>query len=398
MMIPRSLFNFFLFAFSLRYVTSAAPTWPAPFDELEDIMFLNVGYRARGFSSAVTPCGSSPDGVGRNAAAEWLRSAFHDAAGVGNTQGVGGMDASLMFELTGVAGADNIGPGFTSTLNHLAPFLSSRSSMADLLSLGVYTAVRGCGGPVVSIRTGRIDATKNGPGGVPVPQNSLASFRSQFARMGFTTDAEMIQIVACGHTLGGVHAADFPLIVKAGTQPGDVATFDQTNGGYDEKVAVEYINGTSKNALLSGDCSKSGRCSDKTVFQSAPDNNATMLAMSDPAFFRSTCAVLLQRMIELVPSGVVLTEPITVYEAKPVNLQLSLQDGGSKLLFAGEVRILTTVYAVDQILKIQLEYRDRSGVVCSGCLIDTTFKDTAAGFDDTFAVSALLYPEILVHA
>ena len=107
------------------------PTWPSPSDELEDIMFLNTGYRARGFAVAVTPCSFSAQGNGRIAAAEWIRTAFHDMA-TGNVEtGVGGLDASLVYEL----GGDNIGPAFQTTFETFAPFLSTRSSMADIVAL-----------------------------------------------------------------------------------------------------------------------------------------------------------------------------------------------------------------------------------------------------------------------
>ncbi|KAL8961102.1 MAG: hypothetical protein Q9183_005360, partial [Haloplaca sp. 2 TL-2023] len=141
--------------------TEAAPTWPSSVDELEDIMFLNTGYRARGFAAPVTPCGFSAQGPGRNAAAEFIRVAFHDMA-TGNVYlGNGGLDASIVFEL----GGDNIGPAFETTLTTLAPYLSSRSSLSDIIAMSVYTAVRSCGGPIIPVKTGRVDASEAGPPG-----------------------------------------------------------------------------------------------------------------------------------------------------------------------------------------------------------------------------------------
>lgn len=132
-----------------RVAAVSVPTWPSSSDELEDIMFLNTGYRARGFAVAVTPCSFSAQGDGRIQAAEWIRTAFHDMA-TGNVKtGVGGLDASLVHEL----GGDNIGPAFQTTFETFAPFLSTRSSMADIIALGVYTAVRSCHGP--KSRSGR---------------------------------------------------------------------------------------------------------------------------------------------------------------------------------------------------------------------------------------------------
>ena len=203
----------------------AAPTWPSSVDELEDIMYLNTGYRARGFAAPVTPC-SAGQGPGRVTAAEYIRTAFHDMA-TGNTfLGTGGVDGSIVFELGGDQG-DNIGAAFPSTLTLLAPFYSSKSTFADVIALSMYTAVRSCGGPAIPYRSGRIDATESAPPGVPLPQNSLFTFQNQFDRVGFNP-TEMIQVVACGHTLGGVHSANFPQIVPAGSTPNGVKNFDST--------------------------------------------------------------------------------------------------------------------------------------------------------------------------
>ena len=185
---------------------AAVPTWPSSMDELEDIQLLNTGYRARAFSAAVTPCTFSAQGPGRQASAEWLRTAFHDMAPGSVFTGVGGLDGSLNYE---IGGGENIGSAFQTTLTTYAPFFSSRSSLADIIAMGVYTAVRSCGGLPVPVRTGRIDATEAGPVGVPLPQNSLFTFQNQFARFGFNA-TEMIAVTACGHTIGGVHAGKQP--------------------------------------------------------------------------------------------------------------------------------------------------------------------------------------------
>ena len=97
--------------------------------------------------------------------------------------------------------------------------------MADTIALGAILAVVGCGGPVVPFSVGRIDATEAGPATVPEPQQDLASHIESFRRQGFT-QSEMIALVACGHTLGGVRQADFPLIVT--NDETDVQTFDTT--------------------------------------------------------------------------------------------------------------------------------------------------------------------------
>jgi hypothetical protein len=306
--------------------SATLPTWPSAIDELEDIMYLNNGYRARNFSARVTPCTFSAEGHGRIAAAEWIRTAFHDMAPGNVFSGVGGLDASIIFELSGPT--ENIGAAFATTLATFSPYLSNQSSMADLIALGVYTAVRSCGGPIVTIRAGRKDATAAGPPGVPLPQNSLGTFRNQFARIGFSV-SEMIAVTACGHTLGGVHAENFPQIVTPGSAPNDFVHFDSTTA-FDEKIASEYVNGNTTNPLITGPCVGSSRCSDAAVY--AADDNATISTMANPDTFRSTCAIVLQKMIEVVPSGVTLTDPIQPYEVKPVRLQLNLLEGGQYLM------------------------------------------------------------------
>jgi hypothetical protein len=167
---------------------AAVPTWPSSVDELEDIQQLVTGYRDKGFTTILGACGTSVNGVDRNAGAEWVRTAFHDMAPANVLTGIGGLDASLAFELNS---GENIGAAFNTTLTTFTPFLTSRSSMADIIAMGVYTAVRNCGGPVVPITTGRIDATVAGPLGVPLPQNGFGIFTNQFGRMGFNI-TEMI--------------------------------------------------------------------------------------------------------------------------------------------------------------------------------------------------------------
>ncbi|KAF2816733.1 WSC domain-containing protein 2, partial [Mytilinidion resinicola] len=363
---------------TLQLGVFAVPTWPSSVDELEDIMLLNSGYRSRGFSAAVTPCSFSAQGAGRVAAAEWIRTAFHDMATGNAVQGIGGLDASLVFETNG---GENIGPAFNTTLTTYAPFFSSRSSMSDIIAMGMYTAVRSCGGPVVAIRTGRIDATKGGDSGVPLPQNGITIFQNQFLRMGFNT-TEMIAVVACGHTMGGVHSSNFPEIVPVASAANSngVKDFDTTQL-FDNKVATEYVSGTTLNPLVVGPSIAKGENSDGRVF--AADGNVTIKALTNLATFTSVCSTMLQKMIEVVPKGTVLTDPIVPYEVKPYALQLTLLAGGANISFTGDIRIRTTIRAASQVASVQIVYKDRDGNSASDN-IDTTYKGTANGFDDSF--------------
>ncbi len=94
------------------------------------------------------------------------------------------------------------------------------------------------GGPKVDFRGGRADATEANAPGVPQPQEDLQSHIASFARQGFTQE-EMIGLVACGHTFGGVQNAAFPDIVPPGDDPENTSGnvhFDSTFVTFDNKV------------------------------------------------------------------------------------------------------------------------------------------------------------------
>ena len=103
--------------------------------------------------------------------------------------------------------------------------------------MGARMGVKACGGPIIPFRPGRKDATSAGPAGVPEPHQELASHTESFRRQGFTKE-EMIGLVACGHTLGGVRHADFPEIVPDQPNPKDIVmqNFDTTDHVFDNKV------------------------------------------------------------------------------------------------------------------------------------------------------------------
>lgn len=295
--------------------------------------------------------------------------------------GTGGLDASLQFELNN---GENTGPGHGTTLQFYANYLTSRSSMADLIAAGVRASVRSCGGPVVPLKLGRVDAAAAGAAGVPQPQNSVVTFRQQFDRMGFSP-AEMIQLVACGHSLGSVHSTEFPNIVPAsvGQMP-----LDTTNTVYDHNIVSEYVSGDTKNPLVVGPAIALGRHSDFKVFNS--DANVTIRAMNSATAYRTTCQTVLQKMIEVVPDGVTLTDPIAPYTVKPVDMQLTLNTGGTTFLLTGFIRVRTTEIPGDSISNLVFTWKDRNGGNNCGssgtCSVTATLQGVATGFDDTFAV------------
>ncbi|KAI1154349.1 hypothetical protein F4825DRAFT_193510 [Nemania diffusa] len=367
---------------SLSALAKADPTWPSQIDELEEIMYQVKGYRSRQFGGTVIPCSSEASGPGRHNAAEWLRAAFHDMATTTIFDGrAGGLDGSLQYELTS---SDNIGPAFNETLKFMADYYTSRSGVADLIALGVYYAVRSCGGPVVPYASGRVDAKEGGPIGVPLPQNSAFTFQQQFSRMGFS-QTEMIQVVACGHTIGGVHETEFPQIVPVGSTADGEGTMDSTVDVFDNKIVTEYIAGNTTNPMVVGPSIKATRNSDFKVFNS--DGNATMAAMVDPSTFSSVCATVLRKMIEVVPDGVVLTDPVQPYAVKPVDMQLTLNSGASTMQLSGLIRVRTTDFGSDSADSVLLTYKDRSGGDdCGnlGCTYTANLLGATQGFDDTF--------------
>ncbi|KAK3501694.1 heme peroxidase [Neurospora crassa] len=366
---------------SLAARTGADPTWPAATDEMEEIVYQLQGFKGRVFNDVITPCNNEAAGPGRVTASEWLRVGFQyvDMATHNRVFGTGGLDASLQFELTN---GENTGPGHNTTLRFLANYYSSQSSMADLIAAGVYASVRSCGGPVVPLRLGRKDATSSGSTGVPQPQNSAETFRQQFDRMGFSTE-EMIQVTACGHTLGGVHSEEFPEIVPSGTGTNGQKPLDATDATFDNKVVTEYISGTTQNPLVVGPAVAVNRHSDFKVFNI--DGNATMNGLTSATTFRDVCKTVLQKMIDTVPSGVTLTDPIAPYAVKPVDMQLTLNSGGSSFLLSGYIRVRTTNRASGAIKNIKMTWKDRNGGCASrSCSYTATVQGAGTGFDDTF--------------
>ncbi|KAK3308814.1 uncharacterized protein B0T15DRAFT_411620 [Chaetomium strumarium] len=358
----------------------ADPTWPAATDHMEEIVYQLQGFQGSLFNDIITPCNNEAAGPGRITASEWLRVGFQyvDMAPHNRYFGTGGLDGSIQFELNN---GENTGPGHATTLQFFANYLTSRSSLADLIAAGVYASVRSCGGPIIPLKLGRRDATSGGSG-VPQPQNSLLTFQQQFDRMGFTP-TEMIQLVACGHTLGSVHSSEFPQIVAA--SDGQIG-LDSTNAAFDNSVATEYVSGTTKNPLVVGPSRTNGRNSDGRIF--ASDGNATIRTLTDAATFSSVCQTMLQKMIEVVPSDVTLTGPIAPYAVKPVDMQLTLNSGGTTFSLSGYIRVRTTELPASSIKNVVLTWKDRNGGNSCGssttCSVTATLQGVSTGFDDSF--------------
>ena len=61
--------------------------------------------------------------------------------------------------------------------------------MADLIALGVVTAVGACSGPLIPFKAGRVDSVVAGDLGVPEEFGALSKHIEQFSRAGMNQKA-----------------------------------------------------------------------------------------------------------------------------------------------------------------------------------------------------------------
>ena len=222
-----------------------AYTWPdLHHDYLEALLYQQQQYHGSLVGSDVKYCFLSVFDLdelraisGRQAAAEWIRVAYHDMSTADVEAGTGGLDASISFETDR---AENKGPAFNATMRQLNLYISAKSSMADLIAMSVHLAAAGCseGKLDIPFRGGRIDAHEAGRLGVPEPQQSLDEHTEIFRKQGFN-QTEMIGLVACGHSVGGVHGDVFPEIVPDLNDPRNEASqqaFDDSPIVFDNHV------------------------------------------------------------------------------------------------------------------------------------------------------------------
>ncbi|KAK7053899.1 peroxidase [Favolaschia claudopus] len=340
-----------------------AYVWPSPYDLLEDQYTVSSGFGDGGIVDGVDPCSLGPIGgriPGRQAAAEWLRLAYHDTATHDIETGLGGLDASIGFE---TGRQQNVGRGMNDSLVFFGAFQSRNSSMADVIALSVILAIKNCGGPSIPFRAGRIDAESAGPETVPEPQQDLESHASSFAHQGFNV-TEMIGLVACGHTMGGVHQVDFPFTVQnaiSSSNPDGMAHFDDSFDSFDNHIATQWIDGTTANPLATGFNTTTN--SDARIF--AADGNKTMRAFAqNPNLFSAQCGSLLERMLNTVPRTVQLSEVIEPLPLKPYQLSLNMASNGS-LMLSGYIRIFGTsveaAAATPAAMPVSLNWKDRNG-------------------------------------
>ncbi|RPD56155.1 heme peroxidase [Lentinus tigrinus ALCF2SS1-7] len=339
----------------------SAYTWPDPkLDELESQIYDLFGYNFNafpGFPTAVNPCtldffDTGAANKNRSNAADWIRTAYHDMATYNTADGTGGLDGSIQYEQDR---AENVGDGFNNTIRFFQTSLSRYLSVADSIAIAAKIAIEVCGGPDIPFRGGRIDATGPNNPGVPEPQQDLASHTAAFKRQGFNP-TEMITLVACGHSFGGVQHSAFPDTVPLDDGLDDESLpFDSTPFTFDNTIAVEYIQGTTRNPLVVG--ANDTTNSDKRIF--ASDGNVTMKGFAeDPESFKTACASQFANMLNQVPSDVQLSEVIEPLPVKP-QLPFLLFTGDGTLQFSGQIRFWNMSESSSRTIK--LLWADRSG-------------------------------------
>ncbi|KAJ6525133.1 heme peroxidase [Mycena capillaripes] len=361
--------------FTLAFATTSATAyiWPSP--KLDALEAMRWDQDSLGFAVFFQPCDEfifGPAHSGRSNAADWIRTAYHDMATHNVEDSTGGLDASIRFTQE-QSRPENPGTGFKNTIAILVASKSRYLSLADLIAIGAITAIETCGGPQIDFRGGRIDSAKPNSAGVPEPQQGLQEHIDSFARQGFTK-TEMIGLIACGHTFGGVQHKPFPQIVPDLNDPNNtlsVAHFDSTFGQFDNKIATEYISGTTQNPLVVG--ANHTTRSDKRIF--ASDGNATMASFAEsPDVFASTCASLFARMLNTVPKGVELTQ---VIDPLPIKPKIKLILDGDTLKLTGSVRLWGV--GNDPKRHVRLLWEDQSGATAGNVSLPADVLGSALG-------------------
>jgi hypothetical protein len=291
-------------------------------------------------ATEVATCAFGANQPGIQKAAEWVRTAFHDSATHDATTKTGGLDASIQYELER---PENLGDALNNTLADISSSVDIRSSAADLLALALVMSVARCGDMRVPLRLGRKDATEAGIKGVPEAHTDLDTTRKRFATMSLD-EAEMITLIACGHSIGGVHSVDHPEIVPGPVSAENKLSFDTTLGVLDNNVVTEYLDNSTANPLIIN--TNNTLNSDKRIF--AADDNATMRKLADKAYFKSQCEAVFEKMLNLVPGDVTLTEPMEPADIRPYINKYQLKADGT-VEFSGQLRVrITPVTGRDQ--------------------------------------------------
>ncbi|XP_006457946.1 hypothetical protein AGABI2DRAFT_199045 [Agaricus bisporus var. bisporus H97] len=320
---------------------SAGYSWPSPqYEALETFLYEGRRYDGSNLASLQHPCKNRSD-TGASIGAEWLRLAYHDVSTRDAEAGTGGLDGSIAYELDR---EENAGQAMSASLADFESFSNKYVSRSDVIAAGTIFAVASCGGPIIPFRGGRFDAVTAASSSfsVPEPFQDFQTHLDMFRRQGFS-QTEMITLVACGHTIGGVRNTDFPHIVspKGDSEKPTLENFDPSPQ-YDNLVVQQYLDGSTNNPLVVHP--NKTITSDFRIFSS--DNNATMkrraaFNLSSPDAYLNSCRTVLEKMLNMVPSNVALTDEIRLLQEKVFNVQLTLEHG--ELVFKASLRLAQSV-------------------------------------------------------
>jgi hypothetical protein len=283
-------------------------------------------------ATEVMTCAFGANQPGIQKAAEWVRTAFHDSVTHDATTKTGGLDASIQYELDR---PENLGAALNNTLADISSSVNIRSSAADVLALSLVMSVARCADMRVPLRLGRKDAAEAGIKGVPEAHTDLDTTRKRFETASLS-ETDMITLIACGHSIGGVHSVDHPEIVSGPVTAENKASFDTTLGVLDNNVVMEYLDNSTANPLVVN--TNNTLNSDKRIF--AADDNKTMRKLADKAYFKSQCETVFEKMLSLVPGDVTLTEPLEPADIRPYISSYQLKDGSVEI--SGRIRVRVT--------------------------------------------------------
>ena len=259
-------------------------------------------------------------------------------------------------------------------------------TVSDLISLGTVMASGACGGIKVELRAGRTDATAAGPSGVPEPETNLQDTLNQFGNAGFNTDDTII-CTACGHSIGGVHKAQFPQ-VDTTTTPGTLVgsdgrlAFDETVSGLDVSVVNDYVQGTGLKGGPLVTTSNITVRSDLRLYEADQNQTIDRLAQSS-SYFNTQCAGVFQRMIETVPSGTSFInpaiDPTSTTNLKPYGIYLSVDFKGNMVL-SGSFRYVQVAGAAAAPGSLTIALINRAGTTTTTTTTATvSAQDTGTG-------------------
>jgi hypothetical protein len=105
----------------------------------------------------------------------------------------------------------------------------------------------------------------------------------------------------------------------------------------DNNVVLEYLDISTANPLIRN--TNDTLNSDKRIF--AVDNNKTMKKLADGAYFKSQCEAAFEKMLNLVPGDVTLSEPMVPADIRPYIETYELSADGS-IEFSGRLRVRIT--------------------------------------------------------